>query len=140
MANSDKNPKEFLNDLANFMAEQVENMSDEEILEEASSCGNLAEATNLRKLMEERATKVAGERLAKARIGYEAAIAAQANCKRRAHPPLDELKQNLQDLFTRQSGMPLAAAWRNGEYQSEADLQSLWDELCDLGAIEDERK
>jgi hypothetical protein len=137
MDNSNRNPKALLDELSNFMAEEAETMSDEELLEEAAGTGELARVENLKRMMAGRAKKVATGRLTAARAGYEAALAAQTSRNRPALPPLAVLKVRVQELFAQESHLPLAAAWRNGEYQSESDLQSLWYELHDLGVIRD---
>ena len=43
------------------------------------------------------------------------------------------MKQLIQDLFARDTSLGLA--YREGKQQSEADWQSLWDDLVDVGAI-----
>ena len=138
MDNRNRNPKSLLDELSNFMAEQAETISDQELLEEAAETGELARVARLRKRMAEGAAKVAANRLVAARAGYEAALAAQAMKRRPAPPPFEVLKSRVQALFAQGSDLPLAAAWRNGEYQSESDLLGLWYELYDLGVIKEE--
>jgi hypothetical protein len=137
MSNSNRDPKALLDELSNFMAEQAETMLDDELLEEAAETGESAQVENLKWMMAQRAEKVAARRLASAREGYQAAMAAQALRNRPTPPPFVVLKRRVRELFTREADLPLAAAWRNGEYQSESDLQGLWYELYDLGVITD---
>jgi hypothetical protein len=138
MGDSNRNPKGLLDELSNFMAEEAETITDEELLEEAAQTGELARVAGLRKAMSEGAAKIAAGRLAAARSGYQAALAAQVAKLRPTPPPFSVLKIQVQALFAQESDLPLAAAWRNGEYQSESDLQGLWYELYDLGVIRDE--
>lgn len=137
MASNRKNPRVVLDVLAEFMAEQTERMSDDELLEEARDAGGPKEQlAGLRRILEERAECVSRERLAMARAKYEAAMAQRASRTSRARPPLSEIRKEILQVFTNRGEMALAVAWRNGDYQSDQDLLSLWDQLCDLGAIE----
>ena len=138
MGDSNRNPKGLLDELSNFMAEEAETINDEELLEEAAHTGELARVAGLRKAMSEEAAKIAAGRLAAARSGYQAALAAHVAKPRPTPPPFNLLKVQIQALFAQESDLPLAAAWRNGEYQSESDLQGLWYELYELGVIRDE--
>jgi len=138
MDNSYRKAKNLLDELSNFMAEEAETISDEELLKEAAETGELARVHKLKTMMVESVAKTAADRLAATRAGYEAALLSQAAKIRPSPPPFPVLKLRVQELFASESDLPLAAAWRNGEYQSESDLQGLWYELYDLGVIKEE--
>jgi hypothetical protein len=141
MNSGNKNPKVLLDEIAEFMAMATEEMSDEELLQEAGDLGGTAaQLAGLKRKMEERVVKVRRERLAAARAKYEQTMTQRAARKLHARPPVSEIRKRIQQVFTRRGEMPLAVAWRNGEYQSDEDLLTLWDQLCELGAIKDDAR
>lgn len=134
----DKNRTVLLDQLANFMVQEVDEMSAEELLEETGGLTGAAYARvqELKQLLEERAAKARQKQLASARAGYAAAMAVRTRVSGN-RPPIEKIRERIKALFTNKGEVPLALAWRNGEYQTDEDLFSLWDQLCELGAIED---
>jgi hypothetical protein len=134
----DKNRTVLLDQLAEFMAQEADEMSDEELLEETGGVtgDTYARVQKLKQLLEERAAKGRQKQLASARAGYAAAMAARTRVSGN-RPPIEEVRERIKTLFTNKGEVPLAVAWRNGENQTDEDLFSLWDQLCELGAIED---
>lgn len=51
-------------------------------------------------------------------------------------PAIERMKQMVQDVFQREP--ELAVAFRDGKRQSDADIQSLYDDLVSIGAIKPE--
>ena len=140
MRSGSKNPKILLDQIAKFMARETEEMSDEQFLEETADgteTGSL-HVEKLKRLFEERAAKVRRERLAEARARYNASMANRETLPARSRPSVVEIRQRIQQLFTNGGEIPVGVAFRNGQSQSDDDLFSLWDHLCELGAIDQE--
>ena len=137
MTSDSKNPKVLLDEIAEFMARETEEMSDEEFLQELDEESVFSHVEELKQHMEERAAQVRSERLADARTRYESAMSDGAPRKARPRPSVVEIKQRIQEVFANRGEMPAGVAYRNGEYQSDEDLFSLWDHLCELGAVDD---
>lgn len=137
MNSGSKNPKVLLDEIAEFMARESEEMSNEEFLEEVGEESAFSHVEELKQQMEERAARVRRERLADARARYEAALANRSPRVVKSRPSVVEIRQRVQQVFTNRGEMPLGVAFRNGEYQSDEDLFSLWDHLCELGAVDD---
>src|SRR5712692_3487376 len=107
MGSGSKNRSLLLDQLANFMAKEVEEMSDEELLEETGGAGGLAHvgAQRLRRLLKERAVKARQGRLAIARAGYSAAMANRGR-KPRARLPIGTVRERIKTLFTGGGDLP----------------------------------
>jgi hypothetical protein len=132
-----KNPKILLDRIAEFMAQENEEISDEELLEEtgAATEAELVEVQNLQRRLEEKSAQARRERLIAARAEYEATIAARKNRAASPRPPMSEMKRRIEEVFTNCGERPVALAFRNGDVQSDNDLISLWDRLCELGLV-----
>ena len=137
MNSGSKNPKVLLDEIAEFMAQEAEEMSDEELLEEVGEESAFSHVEELKKHMEERAAQVRRERLADVRARYESALANRSPRPLKSRPSVVEIRRRIQQVFTNRREMPLGVAFRNGEYQSDEDLFTLWDQLCELGAVDD---
>jgi hypothetical protein len=137
MSRNSNDPKVLLKQIAEFMARETEEMSDEELLEELSDVTGsaLLHVEKLKRLLEERSATVRRDRLAEARAKYEKAMMTRQT-RVISRPPIAEIKLRVQEVFTNRGEMPLAIAFRNGEYQSDDDLCSLFDQLCELGVID----
>jgi hypothetical protein len=138
MSSEGKKHSRLLDQLAHFMAEEVEGMSYQDLLDETGGAGGLAfiRSQRLKRLLEQRAIKARQDRLVKARTQYAVMIASRIHTPRH-RPAIGVIKEKIKSLFTQDGHIPFAVAWRNGEYQSDSDLLSLWDQLCDLGAFKD---
>lgn len=138
MGNGSKSHKVLLDQIAEFMARETEGMSDEDILDEALDTNESAPSNveKLRQLLEERATKARRERLAQSRAKYDAAMAIRGARANRTRPPISEIRRRIQEVFTNRGEIASGVAFRNGEFQSDDDLLSLWDNLCELGIID----
>lgn len=139
MGNGGKNPKILLDQIAEFMAREAEEMSDQELFDEASEIKGeaFARVDDLRRLLEERRSVARRARLEQARAKYEAAVTLRKTRRVRSRPPIAQIKADIAQLFSNGGGLSLGVAYRNAEYQSDEDVLSLWDQLCELGAIDD---
>lgn len=137
-----KNPGILLDRIAEFMAQENEEISDEELLEEtgAATESELAEVQKLQRRLEEQSAQARRQRLVAARAEYEATIAARKNCRASPRPPMSEIRRRIQEVFTNCGEKPVGIAFRNGDVQSDNDLISLWDRLCELGLVADRDK
>ena len=142
MGSGSKNPKILLDQIAEFMAREAEEMSDQELLDEASEIKGEAYARldDLRRLLEERRSVTRRTRLGQARAKYEAAVKLRQTRRVGPRPPIAQIKAQIAQLFSSGGGLSLGVAYRNAEYQSDEDVLSLWDQLCELGAIDEEGK
>lgn len=118
-------------------------MSEQDILDETGGVGGSAyqRLAKLKSLMADRAVEAKQRQLAIARAAYESAIKEyEVDCQKIDPPPIDEVRADVRELFTNRGEIPLAIAWRNGEYQSDSDLISLWCQLRKLGVIASSKK
>lgn len=142
MGNGSKNPKILLDQIAEFMAREAEEMSDSELLDEASETKGeaFARVDDLRRLLEERRLVARRTRLEQARAKYEAAVRLRQTRCVRPRPPIAQIKAHIAQLFSNGGSLSLGVAYRNAECQSDEDVLSLWDQLCELGAIDEKGK
>lgn len=126
--------------LERLISEDLLAMSDEELLKEAIEDGvdPAAIAFELRSSALARINQAKRERLVAARRGYEASIKESQIAK--ARPSLDEIKHQIQALIRGGASNGLSLAFRKGEAMSDADWESLWDDMVESGLIGDERK
>jgi hypothetical protein len=121
------------------MEEDILAMSDEDILAEAKEGGVDPAA----KAQELRSSALAMVRAAKRRKLEEARARLEGAGKGfnppAKRPSIEEIKQRFQEILQGGSANGLAIAFRNGQQQSEADWETLWDDLVELGlAMPDE--
>lgn len=123
-----------------LISEDLLAMSDEELLKEAIEEGidPAAKATALRSSALAKINQAKREKLAEARRGYEASLMESPISK--ARPALDEIKRQIQALIRGGASNGLSLAFRKGETMSDADWESLWDDMVESGLIGDERK
>lgn len=131
-----KNPSKQLAAIQRLLSNDVDAMSDENLRAEAAEEG--VDINALAERMRSGAFSLIADanrrRLDTARMGV-------ANMSRRTkrsihkHPPLSIIKQQIQELFSREPS--IAIAYRKGEQQGESDWISLWDDLQDLGLLRD---
>jgi hypothetical protein len=123
-----------------LISEDLLAMSDEELLKEAIEEGidPAAKASALRSSALAKINQAKREKLAEARRGYEASLRESPTTM--ARPSLNEIKRQIQDLIRGGASNGLSLAFRKGEAMSDADWESLWDDMVESGLIGDERK
>lgn len=126
--------------LERLISEELLTMSDEDLLKEAIEDGvdPAAKAFELRSSALAKINQAKREKLAAARRGYEASIKESQIAK--ARPPLEEIKRQIQALIRGSASNGLSLAFRKGETMSDADWESLWDDMVESALIGDKRK
>lgn len=114
------------------LVEEILTMPDDMVLAEAKEDRiDPAEATQeLRSRAMTLVTQARKKRLTEARRYFEATTSPRRRTKR---PPIDMIKRRVQALFA--TAEDLSLAFRKGERQSDADWESLWDDLLEMGLI-----
>ena len=116
--------------------EDVMSLSDDELLREVIEDGEdvVATANEVKAAMRDAAAAALRQRLmeAKARAGRQPMSRTTTG---RARPALEQLKRRVQDAFAVDPALRLA--FRDGKRQSDADWESLYDDLVALGKIQD---
>jgi hypothetical protein len=114
--------------------EDILSTSDAELRKEAVDDGEdvSAIATDLKVAMREAAAAALRQRLSQAKARMTARTAADLG--RPVRPPMERLKQLIQEAFA--SDRSLGLAFREGKRQSDADWESLYDDLVALGKIQ----
>ena len=107
-------------------------MTDEEVRKEVLGDGeNLDEIAGLvRSSMREAAARTMRQRLAEANTRSRQAPTQKAPVSR---PSIERIKQIIETLFATEPSHRLA--YRDGKRQTESDLQTMYDDLVELGAI-----
>lgn len=126
--------------LRNAAIEDLLNMSDEDIRKEATERGeNLEEmAKQVKSSMQEPAARVMRERMMQAKSGSLLTMQSSGAGKiTLTRPPLLQIKQIIQSLFA--SNPRLGLAYRDGKQQTDADWESLYEDLVAIGAINQNR-
>jgi len=128
-----------LDRLGEALAKDLDALSDDELMEEIAATDEERQKTvsHMRSLIEEAIATSGRRRLAKARQAYDA-IRGKARAKV-TELPLDRKKALVAHFAKNPQALPekLTMAARN-EANSEADLDSLLQDLLELGAIDDE--
>lgn len=104
----------------------------QEAIEDGEDLDKLA--MQVKATMREAAATAQRQRLARAKERMYPRIGARAISSIR--PPVDALKQIIQKLF--QTDPSLGLAFRDGKKQTDADWQSLYEDLVSMGAIKPE--
>ena len=132
-----RSAKEKLGALQESALEELFALPDEALLQEVLEDGAdpKAQADALRASVMKTLAKARRERLDKARSRLQGVQAAKKPAAM-IRPSIERMKQLIQDLFARDASLGLA--YREGKQQSEADWQSLWDDLVDMGAIRED--
>lgn len=117
--------------------EELFALPDEALIQEVSEDGAdpKVQADGLRASIMETLAKVRRERLDQARSRLRS-VQATRKAAAKSRPSIERMKQLIEDLFARDASFGLA--YRDGKQQSEADWQSLWDDLVDMGAIRED--
>lgn len=126
----------IISDIAAIRAAALESLlatTDAELRQEAREDGeNLdAMAIQMKTSMRNAAASALRERMAKSKSQSRLKLSARPPSI--ARPAIDRIKVLVQDLFARDQSLGLA--FRSGKRQSDADWQSLYDDLVAIGAI-----
>ena len=132
---------EKLERLCNVLADDIDAMSDEELLAELQEAGEdtdaIAKQTGQR--IAEAITKVGRHKMEAARAGYEAETHQTSHKSKVFHLPVSRKRELIQHFAqnddTFKQKLTLAA---RKEEDSEADVDSFIEDLLDLGVIDDE--
>lgn len=125
--------REDINALRQLALEDLMAIDDAQILAEAQEAGDDVEATAfaMKTMLREAAASELRSRLLEAR--QEIARPKRASSSVRTYPALEAIKLRVREAF--KSEPALGLAYREGKEQSEADWQSLYEDLIELGAI-----
>ncbi|MDY6944551.1 MAG: hypothetical protein SXG53_02440 [Pseudomonadota bacterium] len=107
--------------------------TDADLTREAATDGEdlIVIGAGIKKFMRNAAATTLRERLAAAKRSMSGTTS--VNRAQTTRPPVEHIKQVIQELFQRDSSLGLA--FRDGKRQSESDWQSLYDDLVTLGSI-----
>lgn len=129
-----KLPKSHLENMAlrHLALEDLMAQSDAQLRQEAAEDGEDVDAlaAAMRTALRAAASNVLRQRLADAK---QRMMSTAHPGKATRYPTLEALKRRIQSAF--ESQPELGLAFREGKKQSEADWQSLYDDLVELGAI-----
>lgn len=130
-----KSETELLDTLLEAEIDALLTASDDAILSEASDihADPTAAASRLRSLVDGAVTAAGKRRLAEARTALDAAPKSPSNV---LQLPLVDKRKLIDRLRENTKGLTMAA--RQGERESERDLDSLLEDLIDIGAIDEE--
>lgn len=90
-------------------------------------------AAGIKTAMREAAANALRQRMISARQRLDTATAQQTPLRARARPAIERLKQLVRDTFANDPSLGLA--FRDGKRQSDADWESLYDDLVSLGKL-----
>jgi hypothetical protein len=126
----------IISDIAAIRSAALESLlatTDAELRQEAREDGeNLdAMAIQMKTSMRNAAASALRERMAKSKSQSRLKLSTRPPSI--ARPAIDRIKELVQDLFARDQSLGLA--FRSGKRQSDADWQSLYDDLVAIGAI-----
>ena len=125
-----------LDRLVDAFSEDVDALSDDEILNEAKEDGASVDmfARDFKASALSMVAQTRRKLLEEARANLARSHASQSRAPK-ARPTIEIIKLRIQEaLSTRPQ---LAVAFRDGRKQSDEDWASLWDDLVELGAIEE---
>ena len=108
---------------------QTDERLQEEAVEEGLNLSTMAHA--MRAVMHESATSVLRERLRTAHVNLQQQERSTSSFPR---PSIESIKATIRELLNTDGS--LALAFREGRSQTEADWNSLYDDLVSMGAIE----
>jgi DNA anti-recombination protein RmuC len=122
--------------IAEMIMNDVLATSDEAILAEAVEDGldPAAKASELRSSALARIRQAKRERLTRARESYEKKSQVLTASTR---PPLTEIKRRIQRAIQDGVANRLSLAFRNGQTLSDSDWEGLWDDMKEMGILDD---
>lgn len=123
--------------LRELALEDLMAVSDEQLRREAIEEGDDVSAltTELRSALRRTIGQTLRQRLVEAKQRLDLRAGA---IKHATYPAFETLKQRIENVF--KSTPELGLAFREGRKQSEADWQTLYDDLIDLGALDREEE
>lgn len=123
--------------IADLIKNDILSTPDEEILAESIEDGidPGKKATELRESALAKIRSSKRERLAKARVIYDQTGSISKAVKPR--PSIEEIKKLVQSLIQNGTANGLALAFRKGEKLSDSDWEGLWDDMTEMGLIDD---
>jgi len=118
------------------LAEDVNHLSDADLLQEATDDGLNPKdiALNMRASALSLVAEAKRKRILQVREKLKESD--KFSRSELPRPSMDAIKSKLQELFSRRP--ELAVAFRQGTKQSDSDWQSLWDDLIEIGEIRKE--
>lgn len=134
---SNHDPRAKYKAIERCLTKDIDNLSDEELLKEASEQGlnPAAIASDMRTSAMDLIATAKRNLLVKTREKMEQEKLSISK-KELPRPSLDIIKRRLQELFSQKPD--LAVAFRQGKSLSDSDWDSLWDDLVEIGAIKDD--
>lgn len=122
--------------LAEAVTDDLMAAPDEQILAEAVEDGidPAATAERMRSSALAKLREAKRAKLVKARETYLQSARRPAAVSR---PSFEEMRRRAMELINGGAGGSLALAFRNGQELTDADLESLWDDLQELGLLDD---
>ncbi|OHC73126.1 MAG: hypothetical protein A3H93_07395 [Rhodocyclales bacterium RIFCSPLOWO2_02_FULL_63_24] len=124
--------------IAEAVTDDVMAATDEQILAEAVDEGvePASVAEQMRSTTLARLRKIKRSRLEKARTIYQQE---PKGPPAKVRPSLDEMRNRVMDLIRGGAGGDLSLAFRNGKELTNSDLEGLWDDLQELGLLDDDK-
>jgi len=131
----ERNAHSRLRALTDCMVADVAALPDSELLaEEREDDADFDGAIqSLRAGILQRTISARKQRLVAARNGLKEASKQVLNAIPR--PSIGVIRSKINELLSSPRGQELAIAFRNGKKQSESDLESLWDDLIEMGLV-----
>ena len=122
--------------LVEAIMDDIMTTPDDQILAEFAEDGidPAASAARMRSAVLAKLRAAKRARLDKARETYQQMAQRTASTSR---PSLEEMRRRAMELIRGGAGGTLALAFRNGQELTDADLESLWDDLRELGLLDD---
>lgn len=139
MTNKKASASQRMAAMAGLATQDIFLASDEDILAEAVEDGidPINKAAELRSSALARIRIAKRDRLAKARESYDGRGSTPKAAGPR--PSVAEIKKLVQRLIQSGASNDLALAFRKGEKLSDSDWEGLWDDLLEMGLVDDER-
>jgi len=124
--------------IAEAVTDDVMAATDEQILAEAVDEGvePASVAEQMRSTTLARLRKIKRSRLEKARTIYQQE---PKGPPAKVRPSLDEMRNRVMELIRGGAGGDLSLAFRNGKELTNSDLEGLWDDLQELGLLDDDK-
>jgi inactivated superfamily I helicase len=122
--------------ISEALAEDVDELSDEQVLQEAREDGidTARVAAEFRSSALSIINQAKRQRLIQARMALQQSQQSR-NAAVRARPTLTVIKSRIQEILTLKPS--LAIAFRDGKEISDDDWLSLWDDLVETGAVKE---
>lgn len=131
-----KNLSLKLERISEALADEVDGLSDEQVLQEAKQDGidTAKIAAEFRSSALSMIARAKRQRLLQARTALEKSQQSRASTAR-PRPPLAAIKARIQEVLAIKPS--LAIAFRDGKEMSDDDWLSLWDDFVETGAVKE---